>query len=68
MLLLIWEPLLIGSMVGLFAFLLTLANWMRRYGMDIVAWLLLALVFASSFGIWTAADHIVHMLGATARR
>jgi len=64
-LLVVWEPLLILSIVSGPACLLTMASRVRRYGPgDVVVWVLLALTIASFFGVLTSLDHITQSLGA----
>ena len=64
-LLIVWEPLLILSIVGLAAFMLTMASWARRYGPgEVLVWVLFVLTIASGVGVFTAADHITQTLGA----
>jgi len=64
-LLVVWEPLLILSIVSGAACLLTMASRVRRYGSgDVVVWVLFALTIASFFGIIAGLDHINQILGA----
>ena len=57
LLLLIWEPLMILSIVAFGGFLIWTVSWVRRYGMDLYAWVLLALTIASCIGVITGAGY-----------
>jgi hypothetical protein len=61
LLLVVWEPLMILSIVNAGACMLTVASWMRRYGpREAFVWVFFALTLASFVGV----DHITQTVGA----
>ena len=65
LLLVVWEPLMILSIVSAGACMLTMANWMRRYGpRESFVWVFFALTLASFVGVFVGVDHIRQTLGA----
>jgi hypothetical protein len=65
LLLVIWEPLMILSIVSAGACMLTMANMMRRYGpRESYVWVFFALTLASFAGVFVGVDHITQTLGA----
>jgi hypothetical protein len=65
LLLVVWEPLLILSIVSAAACMVTMVNWMRRYGpTESFVWVWFALTIASFIGVFVGVDHITQILGA----
>jgi len=66
LLLLIWEPLFILSIVAASASLIWMISWGRRYGTRAMfTWVLFGLTIACFLGVFVGADHLTQALGAS---